>query len=439
MYNKIKNINRLLNITFITIGLILLLVFFYKLYLDNFIAISGDELNSILVYSSNIKTIFVKNFPGNVTFFHVFGYLKSQLFGYDLLSYRIIPFLFFLLHLFILKKTNFTKNEIILFNIILISSNFSLYTGLYIGYVFSSFIFILISYLLFFKSEDKFNKLILFLLFIQIYNHLVNLYLVLPILLTMYLTNKKLKFIKEFFIYFILPLFIFYLFSILLTGIAVNSIQSIEISFVIDYLFNNFISIISDGINRIFFYEAYINTKSFSITKLIYDIYNFDKIICAVFILSIVITLTKLKNKNSFFIILQILHILMFFIINKQPNARIFVGFLSFYLMIIFIYLKENYYFYNKIKNKNILTIFLILTLSFKVFNFNYQDLVKNSIYAKDITSKENKISLEYLKQNCSLLNDNFHELQKRNFYFNYINICKKRFILSEFIKYYRS
>ena len=42
---------------------ILLFLFFFKLHFQSFIPISGDELNSILVYSSNIKTIFLKNFP----------------------------------------------------------------------------------------------------------------------------------------------------------------------------------------------------------------------------------------------------------------------------------------------------------------------------------------------------------------------------------------
>ena len=36
----------------------LLIVYFYKLYFEFSIPISGDELNSTLVYSSNIKTLF---------------------------------------------------------------------------------------------------------------------------------------------------------------------------------------------------------------------------------------------------------------------------------------------------------------------------------------------------------------------------------------------
>ena len=53
----------------ILITIFLLLLFYYKLYLEYKIPILGDELNSILIYSTNFKTLFLKNFPGNVSFF----------------------------------------------------------------------------------------------------------------------------------------------------------------------------------------------------------------------------------------------------------------------------------------------------------------------------------------------------------------------------------
>ena len=99
--------NSLYNLLYnISIGFLLFL-FFYKLHFQSFIPISGDELNSILVYSSNIKTVFLKNFPGNVTFFHFLGYLKTLFIGYDLITYRSITFIFVILHFWILKKMNF--------------------------------------------------------------------------------------------------------------------------------------------------------------------------------------------------------------------------------------------------------------------------------------------------------------------------------------------
>ena len=79
----------------ILIAIFLLLLFYYKLYLENDIPILSDELNSILVYSTNYKTLFLKNFPGNVSFYHLIGYIKSIIFGYELLSYRSISFYLF--------------------------------------------------------------------------------------------------------------------------------------------------------------------------------------------------------------------------------------------------------------------------------------------------------------------------------------------------------
>ena len=86
-----------------------LLFFFYKINFKTFVPITGDELNSILVYSSNIKTVFLKNFPNNVTFFSFFGYIKTLIFGYDLISYRALTFIFFIFYFLVLKKIKYKK------------------------------------------------------------------------------------------------------------------------------------------------------------------------------------------------------------------------------------------------------------------------------------------------------------------------------------------
>ena len=180
------------NATNIVITLFLLLLFYYKLYLENTIPILGDELNSILVYSTNLKTLFLKNFPGNVTFFHLLGYLKSLIFGYDLLTYRSISFLSVLLSFWVLKKLNFNETKILIFFLILIGTNFTLTAGFYAGYNFTTAIYGVIFLLLNSNSNNKNNKIILLLLFVQFYNHLVNLYLVFPIILSLFFySNKK--------------------------------------------------------------------------------------------------------------------------------------------------------------------------------------------------------------------------------------------------------
>ena len=249
---------------------ILLFLFFFKLHFQSFIPISGDELNSILVYSSNIKTIFLKNFPGNITFFHFFGYLKTLFFGYDLITYRFITFIFILLHFWILKKMNFNNNLILFFlSLILVSSSFTYYAGQYTGYFFSSFIFVLIFFLIRENENEKYTKLILFLLFIQIYNHLVNLYLVVPIIISLFIYSDKKLFIKKFLIYYLFPSFIFYSFSIILTGLAVLKVPNANLDYIFLFFFENYQNILLKGFNQIFFYEAFVQANNFDLIEII--------------------------------------------------------------------------------------------------------------------------------------------------------------------------
>ena len=439
MLNLLNNtsFNRII---FNTIIVILLIFFYYKLYLEFFIPISGDELNSILVYSSNIKTLFLKNFPGNVTFFHLFGYLKTLIFGYDLVSYRSISFIFFILHFWILKKLNYFDSKIIIFFCLLILTNFSLYVGLYVGYIFSSFIFVTIFYLLNTNHKEKNNKLILLLLFVQFYNHLVNIYLIVPIILSLFFFSNKKKIYKEIFIFFICPSIIFYTLSIILTGLAELKIAETNLDTVILYLINNYYFIFVNGFNRIFFYEAYSNSSNLDIKELIINFFHFDRIILLIFFLSIITSLINIKNRktNIIFSLIIILHIFCIFIINKQAAPRIFTGFLSFYILIIFDYFNNNK-FLIKIINLQLAKFSFLIILLILVMNFNYIKIIKSSIYANDINFEENKISLKILEKKCILSNNNFSEIQKRNFYFNYLNKCNKKFNLSEFLTFYRS
>ena len=46
---------------------------------------------------------------------------------------------------------------------------------------------------------------------------------------------------------------------------------------------------------------------------------------------------------------------------------------------------------------------------------FNFLKIIKNGVYAKDINFDENKISLDFLKKKCHLINNDFTEMQKRN------------------------
>ncbi len=418
--------------------LILFISFFYKLNLERFIPISGDELNSILVYSSNVKTIFLKNFPGNVTFFHLIGYLKSSLFGFELISFRAITFLFLILHFWVLKKLNFENNILLIFfNLILISSSFAYYSGQYVGYIFSSFIFTVIFFLIKNNFEEKFTNLILFLLFVQIYNHLVNIYLVLPIIISLFLFSKKKEFIKKFLIYYVTPTIIFYSISIILTGLSVLKVPNTNFDFIFSFIIENFQNIFLSGFNRIFFYEAYISSENFNFIKIIKDFSGYSISIFSLFLASIFISILNFKGDNKIFSIIILFHILTFILIYKNPHPRIFTGFYCFYILIILDFIRKKNVFKNLILNKYYFFIFFFF-LFIQIINFDYLRKTTPS-QLKDFTFTENKISLNYLKKECKLVNNNFSEIQKRNFYFNYLSLCDQKFNLDEFLNYYRS
>ena len=421
----------------ISIG-ILLILFFYKLHFKTFIPISGDELNSILVYSSNIKTLFLKNFPGNVTFFHFFGYLKSLFFGYELISYRSITFIFLLLHFRILIKMNFkNKYALVFISLLLISDSFTYYAGQYTGYIFSSFVFVLIFYLIKNNNNEKYTNIILFLLFVQIYNHLVNLYLVAPIILSLFFYSKKKLFIEKFLIYYLFPTLIFYSISIILTGLAVLKVENTDINFIFSFLIMNYQDVLVSGFNQIFFYEAYSGADEFNLTKITKDFITYDTSIFILFLISIIISILNLRTNNKIFSLIIFFHILSFFLIYKNPHPRIFTGFYCFYIFVFFDYIREKDFMSNLNNYNNYFwIIFIIPTIQLTYFSY-FNNL--KPLHYKDFNFLENKRSINFLKNECKLVNEKFSEMQKRNYYFNYINVCNQKFNLSEFLKYYRS
>jgi hypothetical protein len=228
--------------------------------------------------------------------------------------------------------------------------------------------------------------------------------------------------------------------SCILTGLSELKISNTDLSYVTSFLFNDFFNIIKIGFTRIFFYEAYSSANKFEIIQFIINFIIFDKIIFIIFMLSFVCAIINLKYKNisTIYSVIIIFHSFMFFLINKDPALRIFSGFYCFYIFFIFDFLRNNYYFMKVEKNK-FFFIFLLIILAISVFKFNYKKIIENNINFPDFTFFEEIVSTKYLQKNCYLKNYNFTEIQKRNYYFNYINICKKKFDLSEFINYYRS
>jgi len=293
--------------------IIFLILFFLKLYLNNEIIPLGDELNSILVYSSNIKTLLLKNFPGNTTVFHFFGYLTS-FFSYDIFYYKLLSYFFFCLNVIIIYKfCNFFISKILFLSSLLFSFYIPYYAFVYSGYNFSSFIFILVFFLV-----DKYNEnqkklsLIFFLLFLNFYNHLVNLYIIFPLIFLLYFYSKKKNiFFIKLFSYFIAPTLLLYFISIILTGIAIMKILYVDFFYVLNFINDNFFEIINSGFNWIFFNEAYNIPLNFKI----YDYLN----------------LLNYEDTHYFISIILLLLFSFFFFIIKKKKFSFFFFFFFFY------------------------------------------------------------------------------------------------------------
>ena len=129
-------------------------------------------------------------------------------------------------------KNNFF---IYLFLFLVINSSIAVYSGLYICYIFKSFIYVLIFYL-----------------------HC-------------------------------------FIISSILTGISLLKVQDTSFVNIIFFSFNNFFEILFNGINRIFFYEAYQNDLNFNIIVFSKNFSEYDKIIFLTFIFSNLISLLNLR------------------------------------------------------------------------------------------------------------------------------------------------
>ena len=190
------------------------------------------------------------------------------------------------------------------------------------------------------------------------------------------------------------------------------------------------------GFDRIFFYDVIKAANDLNLIIAIKDLYNFDKIIFIVLGLCLFFSIYNLIKKRSILSLIILLHFLTFIIFNKQPPPRIFTGFGIFYLLVFFDFIENNFGKFFKSKTIKLLSLFLLIAI---LINLNIKDKIDNSLYGKDISYKENKVSIKLLNERCELINQDFSELQKRNYYFNFLNMCNQRFNLTVFLKYYRS
>lgn len=405
---------------------------------------SGDELNSLLIYSFSYKTLLLKNLPGNVAPFHLLGYLLS-FFTYNYFFFKILSFIFFFISLFI--SLQIIKDNIFRFFLLFIIfySNYSLYFPFsYSGYYFSSFLFVC---LFFFINKnflyDGDIKKILIILFFLLCSHIVNIYLVFPVIFIM-IFHKKFRNLKlnDFIIFFLLPTFLFYFFSIIVTGYVALKLNNDSFILFLSTLLNInfFFKIINNGISAIFFNDVYNYFLSDNYYKYFLDFYNEDKFYFFLFSLLFFIFFLKLfKKEIDIYFYIIFFHFLLFFFINKAIFVRSYTGFFLFYYLVIANHLIQ----YKNLINKKLLIFskILINILIIKlIINFDVNELKNKKQQTGYSNFQYNLVQIDLLKNDCTLnTKKKYDEIGIKVYYYLYLNNCNANYNLKEFHSFYKT
>ena len=399
---------------------------YYIFFIEN--SPNHDELVNITLYL-HPELFFLKNFPNNHVLISIIGYLIETIFESNLIYFRLISFISFIAIIFILH--NSLKNNILtltVLTLITLSEYLSNYSFLFRGYYISSLLFVLIYFLLKNHLNDfKVKNLILIFIItnILILTLVSNLYLILPIIISIFIFDfqrKKLN-LKIWLLYFILPTILIQILTIFITGVIWLKIFDIN-------FFNiqsNFYQIFYYGIDRIYFHEGIKDISLFVNFSDFFKTFYKHPIILLIFLISFLISLKNILSKDyKFFDLLIFLFFIIFLIVNKFPPIRVFIPFVYFHLLYIFSNMRQ--YLKFNISNKIFyFLIFINLVLFYKLDHF------------KSINTYENRIiQIDKLIINCKFTNDKLSEIDKHMYYFALLKKCNDR-NLKRFHNFYKT
>ena len=129
--------------------IILFIFLILKIFVLNSHYISHDGLVNFTTYQY-FETILLKNYPNNHIFISIVGTILEKVVGTNLLLFKFINFLFFILIIYYAKKLFINKTYLYLLFVIFLSSEILfVYSFMLRGYYISAFLFIVIYYNLF--------------------------------------------------------------------------------------------------------------------------------------------------------------------------------------------------------------------------------------------------------------------------------------------------
>tara|TARA_B110000483_G_C18180578_1_gene536850 strand:- start:1159 stop:2070 length:912 start_codon:yes stop_codon:yes gene_type:complete len=273
-----------------------------------------------------------------------------------------------------------------------------------------------------FLKNNKNLKIVFILCSFSIFGLLSNIYLVLPIIITLLLFYKK-SVIKNLFLYFVIPTFITQSILIILVGIFENIdlfYNNLKLNLVFfQMILNNFLTIVYSGIDTIFF-NTYVQQK-LTYESLTNNLYK-DKSFFIILGLPLIFTLNNfVKRKYNIFDCIILLFFVTFIVLYKSPPLRAHIGYIYFFIFYIFFNLenKFNHKFFN-FKFLIVVSIISLIYINFK--SFNKYPIRFSLISIKDHLFKNNKVQLDL--NNCILTEEQLSESNKQYYFYFYMNKC---------------
>ena len=435
---------------------IILISIFLKIFYLNIQYITWDELLNLNSYFYK-EALFLRNYPNNHFFTSFIGIVVEFFVGTNLTILRASHFIFFLLLVFLTHIT--FKNKLFLYLLVfiyLLSDVLFVYSFLLRGYYISAFFFCII-FFKFVKNKDNPKlinlNLIFFICAMQLINNISSLYLVAPIIFAIFFNFKFFSFRKKIF-KFILNFLFFFIsigsIQILLTGLYLENIPNTyekitsilysnnigNILEFLSYLKNIFFDLYQNGIKTIYF-SSHTNVNPASDLRnnlpiFLNQIKSNITIFSIFFISLIILVIRAIKNKLNIFDYTILYFFIFFILLNRNPSMRIYIPFTYYFMFYIFYNIKSI-----NVKFKFLNYLILILSLLIVLFEKN--------IYRKEPPLIKQQIKIyKYLR--CDLNNQIFEKedtktefdfIERQMLYYLYLEKCKKKRNIKEYIKFF--
>lgn len=379
MFFKIQQIFSTKSLIYLVIiGIFIIFFFFHEHYPIT------DEIYTFENYIG-WKNFLWKSDTNNHLLISFIGTLSQSLFGFNFLVLRFCSFLIFSIILIFYSQIFKTYTSYIFLILVIFTSDLIFnYIILFRGYYISSLLFIIIFHLLYkydFKSVSKIRLILILNTFLTIHS-LFTLYLVLPILLSLFYLNFKRKsfkfFVKEWIYFYLIPTLILYFIIIVVTGFVqvysynYTNFENINIFFI----FTNLIEVIKNsifpGIKFIFFNQhtspgTIIDFNFFETFEhnLLFLKKNNLIILIILSVSFLILVYNFLSKKKNIFDYIVLLFFIFYILFNKFLYSRIYLGFIFFFIFYICLHIENSVYLrfkFNIYKYFSfILTIILIL------------------------------------------------------------------------------